>query len=190
MSKRFTNNLVAVAAVVLTFASRANAGTAISDSMTIFDPQGVVVAQAIATEADEIQNGAAFIYSVPGSGALIDPTMFGAYTVLTEGVGGPGSDIFGIASIGGQLSLAFSSDVDGLPWPYPNVGNPFTFPEVAPGLYDATRYLSPGLQATGWTAQFFSDFDRSVPEPSSLALAGFGGLGLVIAAIRKARQAR
>ena len=70
----------------------------------------------------------------------------------------------------------------------PNGGTPITLAEGNGGPFDATRYLSPAFQREGFTATFQSDVD-AVPEPSTLALLGIGGLGLIGYAWRRWKQA-
>ena len=150
-----------------------------SDCMVVFDPNGLIVSFAGATEQDEINNGPNYIYTVPG--VAPDPAQFGFATTLCE----PGffcapnqsaanySDIFGVASVNGTLFLAFSSD-DETGCPVCAQGF-YYLPERSPGVYAATFYLDPALQAQGYTAYFWSG---TTPEPSSLILFGSGVLGL------------
>jgi hypothetical protein len=150
-----------------------------SDCMVVFGPTGLIVSFAGATEQDEINNGPSFVYTVPGIAP--DPAQFGFATTRCEPgfVCGPGqnaanySDIYGVASVNGNLFLAFSSgDENGCP--ICNQGF-YYLPESWPGVYAATFYLDPALQAQGYTAYFWSD---TTPEPSSLILLGSGVLGL------------
>jgi hypothetical protein len=152
-----------------------------SDSLTVYDPSGAVVAQTIATEADEVANGNGFIYIIP-LGGLVSTAMFGNPTTVYEDAANPNdlSDIFGIASgvpgclDGRGLCLAFSSDIDGIPFafgPFPD--NRFE----ASGVFDATRFLEERLIAQGFTAEFRSDV-VTVPEPASASLIALGLMAL------------
>jgi len=150
----------------------------ISDYFRVTDPNGKVVYQFAVSEGIEDPNEIYFI-NVKG---LVDPSQFGNATTLVE-PDGSFSDIFGIASINGDLFLAFNSDSETSPAAYGNQGNIF-LEEGQGGTWDATMYLNPSLQAQGYTAQFWSDGDVVVPEPGTMALLGAGLMG-VIGSLRK-----
>jgi len=153
----------------------------LSDSLTVFDPAGNVAYSVSVTEGLEDPNE---IYFINVSG-LIDPSQVGNATTLVE-PDGSYSDIFGVAGINGALFLAFNSDIEGFPAAYGSQGNIF-LPEGQGGVFDATMYLDPGLQAQGFHAQFFSDGDAVVPEPGTLTLLATGLLG-TLGSIRKRFQ--
>lgn len=157
----------------------------ISDAFIVFDPLGNVFA--MSQVADAVENSTQIIYL---QGVAIDPTQFGNPTVLTE----PGvnplqgySDIFGIATGGPDgMDLAFSSNDDNS---LVNFGQfPRTFPE-GNGVFDATMYLSPQLQAQGFTAIFESSSGDSVPEPGTLTLLALGAAGLGVYGWRQRKRA-
>lgn len=149
-----------------------SASAQVSDTLTVFDPLGNIVASASITEALE---DAGTIVVVPIG---IDAAQFGNATNLVE-LNGNFSDIFGICTCGpnGALALGIASDTEtqGV-----NFGSfPRTFPE-GNGVFSATLYLDPALQAQGFTATFTSD--PSVPEPATWAMmiAGFGLVGVAM----------
>ena len=104
-------------------------------------------------------------------------------TILLE-PGGSVSDVFGvIKDSSGVFDLAFASDTettDASAFITDFVGStPITMAEGSGGPFDATSYLSSGLQANKWTATFTSDSD-AVPEPASVSVVlVLVGLGLV-----------
>ena len=184
-----TKTLAIAGLILAASAGRADAGAEISDWMRVYDPSGTIFKEVIVTEEDELRNGPDFVYYMGLDLTMVDETEFGHFTILTEGVGGPGSDIFGIATGGptGALDLAFASDIDGVMFPFGDSG-PITLPET--GLvFDATRYLSAPFRDTGWTAAFWSGGEAApVPEPASIAMWGLGAIGMMLA-VRKRRQA-
>jgi hypothetical protein len=157
-------------------------GIAPSDCMIVFNPPGVggVFSSVAVTEAEEDPTA---LYVVPG----VAGNPAGGTTTLIElggnAIDGPFSDIFGVADLDTALVLAFQSDGEGTELS-PPPGTIFLF-ETTEGPYDATIYLHPDLQSQGYTAQFFSDVEVSVPEPSSLILLGSGLLGFALIRRRK-----
>ena len=114
LTAKISNSLLGVAAGALMLYGlaapvRANPCDPNSDCMFVFDGTGALVASTTVAEAVEDPNA---VYTVPG--IAIDPAQFGNATTLIEAGGnsatGPFSDIFGVASTGGGLFLAFSSD--------------------------------------------------------------------------------
>jgi len=157
----------------------------ISDIMSLYNPDGSVLTRLYAFGAEEAGN-LYFLYDP--SGTWFDASRYGLYTTLLERDSADWSDTFGIADIPIYgLVLGFLSDANGdVPPPLPgltfkeevDLSNPF--PEGDPDsqfltiAYDATMYLSPAMQALGYTADFRSD----VPEPGSLLLMGAALVGL------------
>ena len=179
-------SLLAGAALLFAFAlvapqpaaAAVGCGAGVSDCMLVFDANGNLLASTSVLENQENPNQ---IYTV--NGIAPDPNQFGNATSLVEpNAGGIAacqqsaqfcSDVFGVASVNGNLVLGFSSD-DENTTPFGNQGANFLIENTA-GPYDATRYLSPDLQAAGDTARFFSDVEA--PEPGSLMLIGSALLG-------------
>ena len=151
--------------------------------MTVYDLNGDVYQQVIATEATKAANGSGFVYIIPF--VDIDDSQFNSYTTLYAGSDPTAiSDVFGLYDIGGISYLSFSSDFVGdqedfyfLGMPlnannFLNQGQPFV----------ATQYLSPEMQREGYTAWYQSS---PVPEPGSLILLGTGIMGVALYFRRK-----
>ncbi len=154
--------------------------------MTVYGPEGGIVGQVIATEADKQANGTDFIYTIPGF--AIDGDQFSNYTTLYPSNPAVISDVFGIAFTNDDYFLSFSADFAGNPDPFYyadlvssdnqnflNAGQPF----------EATQYLSQSLQDQGYTAFYQSTAGSPVPEPGSLILLGSGIAGISIFLRRK-----
>jgi hypothetical protein len=156
---------------------------AISDTLTVYNPNGTVFAQVSALDSQEGAGTSVFLI---GNAFIADPAQFGHATTLCEvascnATSPPSdfSDIFGVvqASILGQnfFFLAFTSDGEN-GTALGNQGTSFVL-EIPGFAYNATQYLLPSLQAQGYTATFVSDGE--IPEPASLVLLGTGLLGLM-----------
>jgi len=187
-----------VLAIITLASSIPAAAVEISDFLVVWGPSGNVVGEVELTEAGVIDfgvNAACYGPCGPSEGpnniyyindlTLPDPGQYGNATTLCESEGpcsatqGYYSDIFGVFLINGDYFLGFNSDSETLPAAFGNQGAIF-LPEW-PGEFAATNYLSPSLQAQGYTALFFSQ----VPEPGTLMLLGAGLLGIVPSIKRK-----
>jgi hypothetical protein len=171
----------------------------ISDLLIITDDSAHILPESIViTEADEIANGAQFVYkSTIFNNA---PNDWPGPTLVKTTAGATGySDIFGIyfdgnayfvsvMSAGNNAPLVNGVDFNLNDWS--TNGFPIaTYAEDQQGVINATMYLDPILQAGGYTATFVSVSDVSpVPEPSTLALFGAGLLGISV--MRRRRMAK
>jgi hypothetical protein len=182
--KRITE--IAVFSVLLLGASlllcaRPVLADAISDSLTVYSPSGKAVASVSASEAGEDPNHA---YIIPYTG-IVNEQLFGDPTVLLD-PDGKVSDVFGIYEQDDNLYLAFES-ASGTSAPAFGASDRI-FPE-GNGVFDATLYLSPGLQQDGYTATFISETNQ-VPEPSTLVTLAIGLVVLFGTATRKRASAK
>lgn len=173
----------------LVFAAIPSVADAVSDTLTIYSPNGTIFAQVSALESQEGNGTNVFLIGNP---FLADPMQFGKATTLCEVAGCSAtsppsdfSDIFGVvkASIAGQTFyfLGFTSDAEN-GTAFGNQGTTYLL-EVPGFAYDATRYLLPTLRAQGYRATFVSDGE--IPEPTSIVLLGTGLIGLVGVARRR-----
>ena len=152
-----------------------------SDCMVVLDSNKMLINWAGATEADEMQRGSDYVYGIP---LPFDSGQIGHATTLCD----PGvdctpqtnplfySDQFGVLFFSNQYLLGFRSDAEA-GCPTCAAGSDTFITEMAPGIYDATKYLDKGLQAAGFTAMFWSDV-QNVPEPGTLVMFGTGAVGL------------
>lgn len=168
----------------MVFAAVPGVADAISDTLTVFNPNGSINSQISALDSQEGNGTSVFLIGNP---FLANPAQFGKATTLCEVAGcnassppSAFSDIFGVvqATIGGQtfFFLAFTSDGEN-GTPFGNQGKTFLL-EVPGFPYSVTQYLLPGLIAQGYTATFVSDGEVVTPEPSTLVLLGSGLIGL------------
>lgn len=193
MSKKMFLKIAPVALLAcVVFAAVPGLADAISDTLTVYNPDGTINSQINAMDSQEGNGTTIFLIGNP---FLADPAQFGHATTLCEVPGcnatSPASDfsdIFGVvqAQIAGQTFyfLAFTSDGEN-GTPFGNQGATFIL-EVPGFAYDATQYLLPTLRAQGYTATFVSDGE--VPEPGTLVLLGSGMIGL--AGIARRRMAK
>jgi hypothetical protein len=151
----------------------------ISDSLTVYSPSGNAVASVSAPEASEDSN---HVYIIPYTG-VVNEQLFGDPTVLLD-PDGKVSDVFGIYEQDDNLYLAFES-ASGTSAPAFGTSDRI-FPE-GNGVFDATLYLSPGLQQDGYTATFSSDTD-TVAEPSTVVMLSIGLLFVIGKAARKRHE--
>lgn len=167
----------------LLFAAVPGVADAISDTLTVYNPNGTIFSEVSALESQE-DNGTNVFFI--GNPFIADPAQFGKATTLCEVAGCNAtsrpidfSDIFGVVkeNIGGQnlFFLGFTSDGEN----GTALGNQgVTFLLEVPGFaFDATKYLLPSLQSQGYTATFVSDGE--VPEAGTLVLLGTGLLGMM-----------
>jgi hypothetical protein len=174
--------LLAFAMAVLTPLRSQATTVPLSDSLTVRDSTGTIVAQVLLDENGVVSGvGAATTGNPAGPEdphalyyltdfSLANADQFGNATTLWEGSNQRFfSDVFGIADVDGHSVLGFTSDTETLPAGFGVVPGTL-FPE-GNGIFDAAPYLNPSLQ--GYTAQFTSDADV-VPEPASLTLLGLG----------------
>jgi hypothetical protein len=151
-----------------------------SDCLQLVNPDGSQLSLLAITEQDELDNPGK-MWSI--SGVLpTNPAFLGGWIALTEPGTGAISDVVGIPK---EDVLAFVSD----PADFSGF-KLITSIEESSSPLDITRFLSPKAQESGFKAFFQSDFEATVPEPSTWAmlLLGFAGLGFV--GYRKARPAK
>jgi PEP-CTERM motif len=143
-----------------------------SDCLQIFNPDGSQLSLLAITEQDELDN--------PGKmwmiGGLVEtnPLLLDQWIKVSEpGAGALGfSDFVGIPTSG---TIAFISDpADRIP----EFTILRTVTETSSAI-DVSDLLSSGAFAQGFRVSFQSDFEATVPEPSTWAmlLLGFAGLG-------------
>jgi hypothetical protein len=172
--------LLLTSAAGLLLTSLSTFAQSLSDRLVIKQADGAQTIYGI-TELNEVSAGPGYAWYL-GNSALADPAMYGRATALTE-PGQPNwiSDIFGVIDIAGIKYLAFSSDSEtfdasGAASQYGGISQSLT--ETA-GAYNMTMYLAPNLRAAGWTAEFSSDVEATVPDAGATAsLLGLGLLGL------------
>ncbi|MCU1275102.1 MAG: hypothetical protein JWO48_2533 [Bryobacterales bacterium] len=164
--------------VLLASCSVSAVADTLSDSLTVYAPDGSVFAAIGVAELVEDANQIYFI-DIPD---LVDTSQFGNATALLEPGTGTFSDVFGVASTQGSLFLGFTSDTETVPAAFGGAAG-IELLEDRP-QFDATMYLARQLRDAGYTATFVSDISE-VPEPSSVALLVAGLLGYV--ALRRRR---
>jgi PEP-CTERM motif len=179
-----------LATLILSCSSmKAQARTVISDNFRVFDQNHQEVYSKYVTKEQEDLNGIGTLYYIEADG-LADPNQWGNYTsVLKAPDYQVMSDAFGAIYRGTDLLLFFQSDTSTEPCPFP-LGPNIVFETLQPtgrygGIFDATMYLSPDLQAQGWTADFESGM--SVPEPATVILMG-SGIGALFLLKRSAKS--
>jgi hypothetical protein len=163
---------------------------AISDTLTVYSPNGTIFAQVSSLESQEGNGDQIFLI---GSASLGAKAEFGNPLVLCESnpcnsstPHSQLSDIVGIiqATIGGQnfFFLGFVSDgenglASGIENAFGGFGNRFQLEQPNVPI-DVSFLLDPGIRAQGYTATFVSDGDVTVPEPGTMVLLGSGLIGL------------
>lgn len=161
----------------LTLAAIPGMADNISDTLTVFNPAGkpVYVLSSTPQNASDGQN--LFYIANP---SLSNVAMIGNYTLVcdTANCSDPKNDVllgvFQVTNAGhSQDYLGFMlAPINGAPSGYTV--------QIASGVpISATQYLSPTLQAAGWTATFVADAPgATASEPSALVLLGSGILGI------------
>jgi hypothetical protein len=191
--------LLLLASVV--FAALPSMADSISDTLTVFLPNGTIFAQISALESQEGNGDQLFFI---GSKSLGAKAEVGNPLVLCEsGTCNSStphtnlSDIVGIipVTIAGKtfFFLGFTSDggnglATGIETAFGGLGNRFQV-EQPNATIDVSMFLDLGLRNQGWTATFVSDGDATVvPEPGTLVLLGSGLIG--IAGLARRRMSR
>jgi hypothetical protein len=143
-----------VPVVVLALAALPVAAGDISDGFILVHPDGTTEEFDL-LEQDEMA-GVFYYLPIPG---LADPAQFGNATALFEIQGKEQvlSDIFGVVMIQRDFYLGFGSDAQGQDAVFQYPPTIFQDEGAPDGLYDATMYLDPGLQAAGFMLLFYSD---------------------------------